>query len=87
MRIVFTKEVFCTMLSEKDFSKNVLLSLERFQKHDWGDISEEDKEANDRMSSGYCLGSYDCAGKRVWIMCNHDENGEDLITVLFPWEY
>ena len=85
-------------LSNK-FSKFVYKSLIRFNRGDWGDVSEEDKKANDadleslnsggwygRILAAYSDGSW--PERAIWITRNTaEEDGTQAITVMFPSEY
>lgn len=61
--------------------------IRRHLNHDWGDLDEHDKHANDygvrhgfRILSAYSLGD----GTRIWIITEADRSAT---TVLLPSEY
>ena len=70
-----------------DGIKDMLVAI--FEKHaygDWGDISPEDKLANDEAleNGGHLLSSYVINGVRYWIIT---EANRSVTTVLLPEEY
>lgn len=75
------------MDSDNGFAFFVLTSLERYQKCDWGSVSDEDKAQNDHAvdHDERIMGQYDCAGQpRIWIITEWDRS---VTTILFPDEY
>lgn len=70
-------------LSQKD----ILAGIQRHQSGDWGDISEEDAEANDRalVQGTRVLSAYGSSnGTRFWIITEADRS---VTTVLLPEDY
>ena len=75
--------------SDERFSSFVISSFERYLKCDWGDMSEEDKKANDeavkygdsRILAAYV---YPQTGEKIWIITEADRS---YTTILFPEEY
>ena len=66
---------------------DVLSALSRHNAHDWGDVCEEDRQANDRaLAHGGRLFSvyHDRAGVKFWIITEADRS---LTTVLLPEDY
>lgn len=63
-------------------------SLERHISGDWGDIEQEDKEANDKAieHGGRLFSSYitDEGGTKIWIITEWDRSATNI---LFPHEY
>lgn len=66
--------------------------LHRHVHGDWGDLSDDDREANEvalgdgsRILSAYILGS----GKKIWIITEavNDEGKRASTTILLPEEY
>ncbi len=60
-----------------------------FEKHaccDWGDIGEEDKQANDESveNGDRILSAYNIGDTRIWIITEYDRSAT---TVLLPEEY
>lgn len=60
--------------------------LRRHASGDWGDVSKEDKEANDRdmLGGGRLLSAFDIRGDRLWIITEADRSAT---TALLPEEY
>lgn len=81
-------EVYTTARVFKELrQEDVLIALQRHVFGDWGNLSEEDKRANDdalkyeeRVLSSYVSSD----GKKFWIITEADRSST---TVLFPEEY
>ena len=90
---VITKNVSNLTLENSAFHKFVYSSLHRFQCHDWGDVCEEDRIANDEAlkTGDRILAVYEtdlCVKGKIWIIADAaDEDGKRIVTVLFPSEY
>jgi hypothetical protein len=68
-------------------SFQMLECLQRHARGDWGDVCDEDKQANDRaLKNGdeRILSAYSITGKKIWIITEWDRS---VTTVLFPEEY
>lgn len=66
---------------------DVILALRRHASGDWGELSDEDKEANERAltEEARILSSYrDKSGTKFWIITEADRSAT---TVLLPSEY
>ena len=88
-------EVFVTaginakMDKSETFSREVVLSLHKFECCDWGDTSEEDALLNDRSvqdGTMNVMGAYETTGGRIWIKTDKMPD-KTITTVLFPDEY
>lgn len=88
-------EVFVTaginakMDQSDTFSRDVVLSLHKFESGDWGDTSEEDALLNDRSvqdGSMNVMGAYETTEGRIWIKTDKMPD-KTITTVLFPDEY
>ena len=67
--------------------EDILTGIKRHQAGDWGDVSGEDRAANDRaLSEGSrILSAYDATnGTRFWIITEADRS---VTTVLLPEDY
>lgn len=72
-----------TSLNQEDIS----LGIQRHQAGDWGDLSEEDRLANDRalMACGRLFSSFKASnGTKFWIITEADRSAT---TVLLPEDY
>ena len=76
--------------------KNALEFIERHVKGDWGDLSDDDVQANEdalvdgsRILSSYVLDGEGEEAVRIWVITEaEDESGDRLATtVLLPEEY
>ena len=99
-KLVFTQGVNSRIADDSKFAKFVMSSLVKFNRGDWGDVSQEDWKQNDAdlesLNSGgwygRILASYLDLGfgrtHHIWIIRNTaDEDGTQVVTVLFPSEY
>lgn len=91
--LVATSGVEALRQESRDFYLFSMKSLVRFGEGDWGDVCTEDKVANDEaLAEGYfILGSYNtdlCPEGKLWIIADGaDDNGNRIVTLLFPSEY
>ena len=83
---VMTRGIANEMEQSKEFAEFVQLSFYRHSVGDWGDLGEEDKQANenalengDRLFSAYIKGDW-----KIWIITEWDRS---YTTILFPSEY
>ena len=85
---VVTCRVNAAMGKDPDFNLVVLKSLSLHQSGEWGDICQEDSEANDRAldpaQPDRILSAYKYDGRQFWIITEWDRS---VTTVLFPEEY
>lgn len=79
---VATARVEAEMRSSDSFTQFVLSSIRRHRSGDWGEVSEEDKQANN--DDPLCaLSAYTAPDSRkIWIKQDYN-----VLTVLFPDEY
>lgn len=85
-QVVMTRGIAEEMESDKGFAAFVHASFLRHSQGDWGEMCEEDKQANedalihgDRLFSSYTLNDW-----KVWIITEWDRS---YTTILFPSEY
>ena len=91
-QIVATRGVYDLASQNPDFAKFVQKSLNRHVKCDWGDVDDEDREANNRSvkEGTRLLSAYndDCFPRHgistIWIITEADRS---VTTILFPDEY
>lgn len=72
--------------NEAERSANLYALLARHVSGDWGDLTEEDRRANDLALTRRLriLSSYDVEGTKVWIITEADRSST---CVLLPEEY
>lgn len=66
---------------------DILVALDRYLNGDWGDLEDEDKEANEEaLKNGYrLLAAYTSEnGTKFWIITEWDRS---VTTILLPSEY
>ncbi|MDO8690677.1 MAG: hypothetical protein Q7R39_11825 [Dehalococcoidia bacterium] len=86
-RLVWTRGVNEKIAGDAGFSKFILESLRRHARGDWGDLSDEDRQANDLAlkDGSRLLSAYEQPGlPKVWVITEADRSAT---TVLFPDEY
>ena len=91
-QIVATRGVYDLACGNPEFAQFIQKSLNRHVKGDWGDVDDEDKQANDqaikqdtRLLSSYNDDRFPKNGiATIWIITEADRNSA---TILFPDEY
>jgi hypothetical protein len=91
-QIVATRGVYDQDCQNPEFARFIQQSLSRHVKGDWGDVDEEDKQANDqalkegtRLLSAYNDDRFPKNGvATIWIITEADRSAT---TILFPDEY
>ncbi len=85
-KLVTTIEVSKAMEKDDRFSYDVINSIRRFVREDWGDIPQEDAQENAfAIENGLrIIGAYPTSHKRIWIITEADRS---ITTILFPSEY
>ncbi len=86
-QLVVTRGVNDLIAEKEDFAKHVHLSLQRHLAGDWGDVSDEDRVANElALQEGDRLFSvYKKEGlPKIWVITEWDRS---VTTTLFPEEY
>lgn len=68
------------------FSKEITVALQRFTNADWGEMEQEDIEANNEaLRNGERLfAAYKTSEGKIWIITEADRSAT---TILFPDEY
>lgn len=72
------------------FRTEILISLERFFRQDWGELTEDDKNVNKEALEfkEFILAAYNTCRGKIWITAESSDKLEyDIITILFPEEY
>ena len=85
--LLTTSRVNTTRLNNTLFNQEVMHALARYKKHDWGDMSEGDKEMNDeavKNGNDRILAAYNTHQGKIYIITEHDRSAT---TVLFAEEY
>jgi hypothetical protein len=84
--LVMTRGVNDRVAVDTGFGKHVTKSIVRFTRRDWGEICDEDRNANEwaATNGARILASYGEGDDRVWIIREADGSAT---TVLFPSEY
>lgn len=85
-QIVATRSVADEMKASELFRLEVQEALQQYTSGDWGQMSETDKEENDRaVSEGErVLAAYQTSKGKIWIITEWDRTAT---TILFPNEY
>lgn len=91
-KVVVTHRVNEAMTENSRFAAEVNLSLQRYALKDWGNLSDDDKQANEESlkypDDLYLLAAYETCKGKIWIITNRiSENaGDNVTTVCFPSE-
>lgn len=91
-KLVVTHGINEAIKENKRFAAEVNLSLQRYVVKDWGNLGEEDKQANEDALNYpddlYLLAAYETCKGKIWIITNRiSENaGDNSTTVCFPDE-
>jgi len=86
-KIVLTRGVYEWSVVNSDFAQFVHASLKRHARGDWGSLSPEDRELNDKAlkDGSRLLSAYEhWKLPKIWIITEADRS---VTTVLFPEEY
>lgn len=87
-KLVWTAGINAEIADSTEFAKFVSKSLKRYQSGDWGEMSDEDKKANDaavRTGEDRIFASYKMSEDvKIWIITEWDRS---YTTILFPSEY
>ena len=91
-KIFVTHGINETMKENSRFAAEVNLSLRRYAVKDWGNLDDENKQANEDAlkypDDLYLLAAYETCKGKIWVITNRiSENaGDNATTVCFPSE-
>lgn len=91
-KIMVTRGIYEAIKENSRFAAEVNLSLQRYAVKDWGNLSDDDKQANEESlkypDDLYLLTAYETCKGKIWIITNRiSENaGDNATTVCFPSE-
>lgn len=91
-KVVVSRGVDIAMEENSRFAAEVCLSLQRYCVKDWGDLSENDKQANEDAlqypDDLYLLAAYQTCRGKIYIITNRitENAGDNGTTVCFPDE-
>lgn len=80
-------QLFATPRVMEEFPHDVIIScLSRHENGDWGDLTEDDKQANqDALATGArIISSYNIRGDKLWIITDAER---ETTTITLPSEY
>ena len=89
-QLLMTRGVNDKVAENEDFAKFVIDSLKRHARGDWGEMCQEDKQANDEAlalgdGAGRIFSAYEHPRQpKIWIITEADRSAT---TILFPDEY
>lgn len=85
-KLFVTRSINNLIAEDKEFSRRVFISIKRHLSGDWGDLSDEDKAANELalQQDGRLFSVYKDGMPTIWIITEWDRS---VTTVLFPDEY
>jgi hypothetical protein len=81
-----TRGVNSEVAANEVFAKSVTQSLARYVNHDWGEMSADDKRANNQALRAELriFAAYETEPWKIWIITEADRSAT---TILFPDEY
>lgn len=91
-QVVTTRSIYDLMVAEQKFAVEVTVALQRYAVKDWGNLDNEDKQANEEALNYpddlYLLAAYDTSKGKIWIITNRisEKTGDNATTVCFPDE-
>lgn len=85
-QIVVTRGIADRLANDISFAKEVAGAITRYRMHDWGNLSEEDKQLNEEalLTKDRIMGAYEFGSDKIWIIT---DPGHEVTTILFPDEY
>ena len=86
-QLVVTRSIKTTTDENPIYLREILTALSRYKKRDWGELSDNDKLANDEaLASGdeRIFAAYDTTQGKIYIITEADRS---VTTVLFAHEY
>lgn len=85
-RILATRGVANEMEESPAFAGEVAAAFNQYQREDWGELSQEDKDLNNQAirAGERILAAYQTSKGRIWIITEWDRSAT---TILFPSEY
>lgn len=89
-KIYQTKGIACLAAELESFKVEIIISLARFFRQDWGEVCSEDSYINEEALKykDFILAAYDTSEGKIWITAESDDKKDyNTITVLLPSEY
>lgn len=89
-RLYQTAAVANLAKASEQFKTELIISLARLYRLDWGEVSKEDAKVNDEALKykDFILAAYETSQGKIWVTAdNHTGAGYDTITVLLPEDY
>lgn len=85
-RILATRGIVNEMEKNPVFAHEVAAAFNRYQRKDWGELCQEDRELNDQAieNNDRILAAYKAGKETIWIITEWDRSAT---TILFPDEY
>jgi len=89
MKIYFTRGINNEVANNKQFAKEIVESVKRYCRHDFGDLCDDDKKMNEDAIKygGRILAVYNLSQGKVYIITDDTKAKEWVTTVLFASEY
>lgn len=91
-KIAYTNGIRCTIKENPNFGNDVIDALLRFMEDDFGDLCEEDIQANKlAIASGLeddrVVARYNTCKDPIYIIAEKYSENEVVVTILFTHEY
>lgn len=91
-KVVITMKINEAMKENKRFALEVELCLKRYAVKDWSQLSEMDRQSNEKALQNpddlYLLAAYNTCKGKIYIITNRisEKAGDNITTVCFPDE-
>ncbi|MBQ0066593.1 MAG: hypothetical protein KBS60_00170 [Phascolarctobacterium sp.] len=85
LHFLMTREIAAKQESNSSFIGECMKAVERFNNRDWGELDQEDKDANDQdleARDGHILAKYETSEGAIYIETEDFENA----VIMFPSE-
>lgn len=81
-----TRGIANRVANDEVFAKGVTAAMTLYLMHEWGNLSEEDKQLNEEalLTKDRIMGAYEIGSDKIWIIT---DPGHEVTTILFPDEY
>lgn len=90
--VIVTSTIHMYIQTNNTFALEINKALNQYFQKDWGNLCDEDKEANEmalrHLEDLYLLGAYETSKGKIYIITNRksEKAGDNVTTICFPEE-
>lgn len=90
--VIVTSTIHMYIQTNNTFALEINKALNQYSQKDWGNLCDEDKEANEMAlrhpEDLYLLGAYETSEGKIYIITNRksEKAGDNVTTICFPEE-